>query len=520
MKTIRSSTLALLEKFRQAGGLVIFAGDIPAYVDAVQSTAASDFATQGKHFASVNDEAIGTLAALASRVEVLDMAQNKPLSTALTLLREDKDALYLLVVNTSHMPSEWNKDPLVRDRREAFESVKIRLQTDAAGAPLELDPSTGEMYAAQAARVDGTWDVLTSLPRISSRVFVFPRKKQSSIPPARTLYHAVQASPLDPPAWDLLLDEDNVLVLDRPRYRLDKGKWQEPMEILQADNTVRDALKIPRRGGGMVQPWARDKTVEHKTTPLALEYEFEVRHRPAEVMRLAIEQPSRYEIQLNGQRVNPDTADGWWTDRSLETIPLDVAVLRQGRNVLTLRTLYSQDHPGLEIVYLLGTFGSVAEGTSVAITPMPRQLRLGDWTTQGLTFYGGNVGYRTTIAPTLAQGQRLLVKLGEFRGVAVRVLVNGQPAGIIAWEPLELDVTQAVQAAQSQAGQSVELVLEVLGHRRNSHGPLHHKDQWPYWIGPGEFIATGELWKDEYNLVPCGLMTPPQLVTVEQDIEH
>ncbi len=46
MKTIRSSTLALLEKFRGAGGLVVFAGRPPAMVDALPSNAAGDFAAR------------------------------------------------------------------------------------------------------------------------------------------------------------------------------------------------------------------------------------------------------------------------------------------------------------------------------------------------------------------------------------------------------------------------------------------------------------------------------------------
>ena len=94
----------------------------------------------------------------------------------------------------------------------------------------------------------------------------------------------------------------------------------------------------------------------------------------------------------------------------------------------------------------------------------------------------------------------------DYRGVAVRVLVNGSTAGVIAWEPNEVDITDLI------SGGSVDLVIEVLGHRRNSHGPLHFSKKWPEWTGPTEYVTSGKKWIDGYQLVPCGLMAPPRLM--------
>ncbi|MHC4986178.1 MAG: hypothetical protein ACYTFO_08500 [Planctomycetota bacterium] len=60
-------------------------------------------------------------------------------------------------------------------------------------------------------------------------------------------------------------------------------------------------------------------------------------------------------------------------------------------------------------------------------------------------------------------------------------------------------------------GSPVELAIEVLGSRRNSHGPLHVKAM-PNWVGPGGFVERGANWLDGYNLAPCGLMKPPRLI--------
>jgi hypothetical protein len=86
--------------------------------------------------------------------------------------------------------------------------------------------------------------------------------------------------------------------------------------------------------------------------------------------------------------------------------------------------------------------------------------------------------------------------------------VNGAPAGIIGWEPQEVDITGFIPEGKSNA----EIRVEVVGHRRNSHGPLHHAKKWPAWTGPNEFVTTGDKWTDEYQLVPCGLMKPPSIV--------
>ena len=89
----------------------------------------------------------------------------------------------------------------------------------------------------------------------------------------------------------------------------------------------------------------------------------------------------------------------------------------------------------------------------------------------------------------------------------MRVLVDGQAAGVIAWPPNEVDITDHVKGA------SAELRIEVVAHRRNSHGPLHLADAHPEWVGSGQFATRGKLWSEGYRLVACGLTARPMLVT-------
>ena len=504
MKTIRSTTLNLLRQFAEAGGVVVFAGEVATHVEGEPSNEPAVLAGLCRR-ADIGRGMIDALSPVCRRISVTDPAGNA-LAPVIYLLREDRDSYCLFVANTSHLPRQWNGDPLVRDRREAFPEVLIRGFADCAGAPIELDPSTGGMFAASATRTQDGWEIRTSLPRIGSRLYVIPKRAGDiSLAPARQV-RDVSVVPAGSGPWKISLNEPNVLVLDRARYRIGNGQWQGPEEILRIDRAVRQSMGVPPRGGQMCQPWAAKIPARPRRTTVSLSYSFNADCVPSGELALALEQPHRFKVSVNGTPVSTDVEYGWWTDTSCRRLPVDPAVLRRGPNEITLECDYDETFSGLEIMYLLGDFGTVVNGTNLTLTAPPRELHTGDWTTQGLAFYGGSVAYRRTLSAALEAGQRLFVRLGEYRGVAVRVLIDGRQAGIIAWEPAELDITDFV------TGGEFDLTLEVLGHRRNSHGPLHLSEKWPTWTGPYEFIVTGDRWFEGYQLVPCGLMSEPQLV--------
>jgi len=507
--TIRRTTLRLLKRFHAAGGKVVFAGRAPGYVDAVESDAAAAFASQCTRAPAKGPKLVAAVEREARRVAVTDSA-NEPIAAALHLLREDADAFYLFVCNTSLKPGQirpTNHDPtMVRDRVAAFEDVRIRGFAGCKGAPVELVPDSGDIVAAEARPSATGWEIRTSLPALGSRIFVIPKRRSAKRTAPRRTLKDVRSVSLGSrkTTWNVALSEANALVLDRPRYRIGRGRWRKPTEILKVDYAVRDAMGIPRRGGRMVQPWAKAASDDPKRTTVQLEYTFDVRTIPSGDLRLAIERPETFEVAVNGAAICTDAESGWWCDRSLRTLPIDPSTLRIGANRIELTCAYTEDHPGLEIAYLLGDFGVRVRGTQTTITAAPTALKIGDWTTQGLPFYSGAVAYRRTLRPALRKGQRLFVHVPGYRGVAVRVIVNGREAGVIAWEPNEVEITHLLGDGPA------DLRIEVISHRRNSHGPLHLNEKWPRWTGPGQFVTEGDQWRETYQLAPCGLTAPPQ----------
>jgi hypothetical protein len=163
------------------------------------------------------------------------------------------------------------------------------------------------------------------------------------------------------------------------------------------------------------------------------------------------------------------------------------------------------------MMYLLGQFGARAgKGGMAIMTRLPPTLKLGDWTAQGLAFYTGNVIYRARVRAPRGKGKRLLLSVPDYRGAAVRVLVDGEPAGVLFTEPQEVEITALVKGA------SAEVAIEVSPSRRNAFGPLHFPEKWPYGVGPGHWMTHGTPpWTDDFVLVPCGLMKAPELLVKE-----
>jgi len=507
--TIRGSTLELLERLKRTGGSVVFAGDVCEHVDGKRSSEAIQFARTCEKAPPKGAKLVRAVEATCRRISIRG-DRGKEIVPALHLLKEDRDAFYLFVCNVGCDFVRRRRgavgDIPVRERRVSFDDVRIRGFDGCGGTPVELNAESGETFTADAEPRDGGWEIRTSLPRLGSRLFAVPKRREHTKHPKRRRLKEVRSRRLDKHTWKIDLSECNNLVLDRPRYKIGAGEWRGPEEILKVDMEVRDSLAIPRRSDRMVQPWAQRRSRSAKSVRVDLEYDFLVRSLPTGELWLGLEQPQRFEAGVNAVRVSTETEAGWWTDRSLRKVPFEPSLLRLGKNEIRLICEYDESHPGLEALYVLGEFGTEVKGTKTSITEMPEELKLGDWTKQGLAFYSGSVTYKDKIVVKVKKDERVFLQVPSYNGVAVVVSVNGRRAGMIGWEPNEVELTPFIDQAELCLG------IEVLGHRRNSHGPLHLAAKIPNQVTPECFTAKGEQWADEYQLVSCGLMEPPVLV--------
>ena len=312
------------------------------------------------------------------------------------------------------------------------------------------------------------------------------------------------------------LQEPNVLVLDFAQYktRASNGKITTgKKEVLRLDDHLRDILGVPHRGGDMRQPWARKSVGDNRSVFLTASFRFAIASLPTSPIYLAMETPGRFGVFLNETPVNTDWDEGWWVDPCLRKIPLDNAALRKGENTVKIQ-LDFRETDNIEAMFLLGNFKVIPASDGRCNTILGTdgmRLDLGDWTRQGLPFYGGSVVYTIdAMIPDIEKGQRLLLRVPDFEGTCLRLFIEGQEIAVLPWEPYEVDITPYIKNRKR-----IAVGVEVFGSRRNCFGPLHLAEKAPFAIGPGSFRTKGKNWVDAYVLHSYGLSKMPELIIQE-----
>jgi hypothetical protein len=215
---------------------------------------------------------------------------------------------------------------------------------------------------------------------------------------------------------------------------------------------------------------------------------------------LALEQAAKVDITLDGAPV-PNEVTGWYVDDAIQTVRLPR--LAAGRHELVLTMPYGRATT-VEWCYLLGDFGVVVEGSRARVTAPVRELAFGDWTSQGLPFFGGNVTYHCAVAG----GAPLTLRAAKFRAPLLTADLDGRRLGALAFAPFELELGPLAPGDHA-------LDITAYGSRVNTFGCVHNADEHAFWFGPNAWRTTGDDWSYEYRLKPAGLLAAPRLLANE-----
>lgn len=480
MRTIRSTTLQWLEDQAASGKTILFAGEVPALVDARPSKSPARLASRCVSVPLAKRPVLEALRALRD-IEVAH-ADAVRADSLLYQLRADGERRHLFLCNTDRVRGRWNT------------SVRLR----GPWRPTLRDTFTGETRPI-AARVDDGGDTVfswTFQPHDHLLVTLEPGKPESNAPPAAE-EKWVEVARLHGPV-PVTLSEPNVLLLDQASWRVDGGAWQAREEILRLDNRVRAKLNVPPRGGRMPQPWT-----DREPGPVLgkLELKFIVRSEiHIAAPQLAVEEAETVQIELDG-RVVARAITGWWVDQSFKTIGLPA--ISAGQHELVLSIPFTRK-TNVEACYLLGDFGVAVSGRDARIVDPVRTLSFGDWTHQGLPFYGGNVTYHCTVS---GDGGAVQIEASRFRNPLLSVAVDGKPTGEIAFAPFQLRLGALPPGEH-------KIDVTAFGNRVNTFGPLHNANERVTWIGPAAWRHTGANWSYEYQLKRTGILAAPILMTL------
>ncbi|MBN8218681.1 MAG: hypothetical protein J0L75_18720 [Spirochaetes bacterium] len=518
MLSIRRSTVDLLGAFLDGGGLVAACAPLPDRVDGAPDGYAKEKLGSRIRFldAARLPQALGECSPPAVAV-----AAKSPAGNALpvwTHLRKVENGRLCLAFNPS--------------RRESAQ-VKLALRERPLSV-LRFDTSHG---TAEKLAVDASGAVAFTLAPAETAVLALDLDAKVEARTAAVSSDRV-ISVLDG-HWACQRLDENALVLDFAFWKME-GKGQGE----KAEPVIAIAELLTQKG------WSG---------PLELSYPVDIAQVPARCL-LAFECPNMDgEWKVNGKLV-PLTGGQPFLDSCYTTVDV-AALLKTGRNTISFRTDYRAPLPAsldaherygteIETIFLIGDFA--VEGKPSSEPPAPNQLETrkvflprkvhrlasyaiaaekpatsGDLVPQGYPFYTGRFALERDFTLEAKAAGRTLLTFENPDVQAIQVEVNGGRVGVAILSPWEVDLTDAVKPGVNR------LRLTIVNSLRNLLGPHHHRDGELTGVGPDSFTGRGtwtsggpgdndwaekrktggaKIWRDDYHVIPFGLLTPPKLV--------
>lgn len=479
-QTLRATTVDRLESFVAAGGRLVFAGRIPELVDAKPSSRVKELAQRAECISFSK----GAILAALDGVRFVDIRDDKGMRTTNLLhqVRAEGDTRYVFLCH-----GEKPENPDVCPR----EDIVLRIRGE--WKVRRMDTATGEIAPLHVAYEKGRTVLRYAFYAYDSLLIELTpgRAEAGEDAPAEkkfdyyALWHPVE----------IALSEPNVLLLDTAQYAFDdEENWRDEEELLRADDAFREELGYPLRKKEVAQPWVvPDEPITHH-----LRLKFTV-HSEMEIKapQLALEKAESVEIAVNGCPVD-NASVGWFVDESIKKVQLPD--LPAGDSVIEL-TLPFGRRSNVEWCYLLGDFGVRVQGAEKTVIPPVRRLGFGDWTTQGLPFYCGNVTYKI---PVRVEKDTLTIRVPQYRGSVLGMEMDGVRQGDMAYAPYEYTFTN-LQPSEHEVG------ITVYGNRVNGFGCVHNCDDSTSWFGPDCWRSEGVRWCYEYRLRKSGLLVSPQI---------
>ena len=489
MLTIRPTTIAILKEFMAAGGRVIFAGELPAYVNAVESDEMVGLAKGGVEVPFEEGDIVNAIRAGEGEYVHITNAEGNTERAIFAQVRRDfgdEDAYAIALLNVNR----WG----------GYKDLTVTVRVPEGYYVQEWDMENGVRMNAEAMATyaDGCLSIKLDMEAAATRCFVLTRDAEDL--PAVCKYETVDETVIKD-EFNYSLDEKNVCILDWAKWRWVGKEWSGIDEVLRIDQQVRDCLGLERRGGEMLQPWYAKLNDTKQYGDIQLEYEFNIDVMPEGDVYLAGERPENNHYAINGVALHNDDINDFWVDDCFKKMLIPAGALKLGRNVVTIDVTFMRT-TNIEALYLIGDFG-VKKGVKICtLTDVPSIIGCHNYDEYNMPFYTGCMTYHMTPEQyagklNFAEGDRVVLKPESFTGGCVKVTAGGKTQ-VLGWDPYLADVTDAVRAG-------LPIDVTVVGTRRNVFGPMHQNPPLDGAYGPGNFVTGAHAWMDEYSLLPSGL---------------
>lgn len=501
MDTIRETTIEILERFADHGGIVIFMDQCPQYVDGIKSCRAE--ALYGRSLYSGPDMTalIGLLK--EQRMVRLQSSDGSEPDHLLCQLREDCGGLWLFVARAKKLGKASYE-------RSLLTAEEIRITVKGEYHASVFDTLTGEVRPVRYRAQNGRTAVDYSLFANDSLLLRFDAFSCEGRECSRSLTDPEQRPPYGRKTggmtlWDEVRykrSEPNVLLLDVGRYSLDGRTYGEREYVLEMSRQIAERLHAAYSDA---QPYVLMETGDKRegvSRMIFLRFEFESMEE-LRGLSLAAERVEDCAVFLNGIAVKTAAA-GYYVDESIRTVPLPA--VRKGRNILDIRLPFLAQ-AGIEPCYLLGEFDVTLKGCGAVIHRPSGTIGFGPLTAQGMPFYGGSVTYSAEIETPCCIAR---ITVSEFKAHCLRVFIDGEDAGLIAFAPFAVE-------KELLAG-THRLEILCYGNRNNTFGPVHNKrmKDGDYYIEPDAWEKDCEFWRNGYFLQDTGILSGPVIEFFEK----
>ncbi len=220
-------------------------------------------------------------------------------------------------------------------------------------------------------------------------------------------------------------------------------------------------------------------------------------------VKAVVERPELWSVSINGHVVEKESGK-YWIDKDFSIFKIG-EYLEPGKNTVSLNASRMSIFAELMPIYIIGDFKVQPKKVGFEITNGTLS-EMGSWKDAGYIFYSDKVSYAQKF--NIEKGTAAFkVKLNKWNGTVTEVLVNNKEAGIIAWEPEELDITELLSEGEN------EITVRIVGSLKNTFGEFYReKKSWIY--GPHGWNNAPEHQPafDKYYMNDYGLFEPFDLI--------
>ncbi len=478
---IDSYTYTLLKEFSDNGGNLVFFGEIPSYIDGIQTD-------DVKKLCKVH---------LKSETDVIDyIPSNTRYCSALFA-----DGSHADIQFARRIFDDFEMFYFVNTFADRCENVTLTIPGKSCAT---FNYITGEIEPCKFVYTNGCVKVIHTFEKMGSYV-LFVRKDDKY---KSATHEDTALSPINEKLvgeWEISEADPNVLTLDFCDCYFDGELVEKNMYILDIQEK---ACALNRK------------------VKIKLDFKVSCNMSSKKPMYLVLEQPDNYNLFINGTDCEKKKC-GYYRDKSF--IKLDISgTLDNGDNILTLECDFTQPKEvydqldnclqfesaknklwfdmEIEPVYIIGEFGvdcdkkfEYAENESVrtlgsfTLCDMPKVLTDGDFTTQKLPFFCGHIKVKKDINLTADEISNRSIVLERLCSTVSYFTVNGKKLNSIYWAPYTADLSQLLKEGKNT------IELDIKGNFRNMLGP-HHMPVDSHCVGPTSFHRNSPIWGSMVDL--------------------